>query len=204
MPNFWEDAKLLVPPQLRYLFRIANIDQWSHEGPSGHKCQKLTLKFWYLGPKVNFCQQGIALQRPGIQLSRWTQEKFPFPRYGSFTEAHPEFWPFFGTDTTEVQIQLKNVPLARVGPKRYILVKKSIFLPWSPNFVNSTFVALCIRAITHHNISFCFWARAIWARELFFFWKSLPSPYAVTAGIINQLSHQWPIGAICAPLPGLS
>ena len=38
---------------------------------------------------------------------------------------------------------------------------------------------------THHNISFCLWIRAIWARESFFLLKIFTRPHCGTLSVIN-------------------
>ena len=94
-----------------------------------NKCRKLWIQIrppdpepiGYLGQKVNllygnhnFCQQGISQVYPGLQLSHSDHpKKFPFPSYGSFFGAHPCFWPFWASDTTEVQLPLILVRFQR-------------------------------------------------------------------------------------------
>ena len=72
-------------------------------GRYGRKCAILTWKFGYLGPKVNFFCMAIAIlvnmayhqYTKGYNFPIGTTPiKFPIPSYGSFSGAHPYFWPF--------------------------------------------------------------------------------------------------------------
>ena len=83
--------------------------------------------------------------------------------------------------------------LPKIGPDRRIFAKPSDFLPWHPIFVNRAFVSLlCVTTITHwtlHNISFCFWVKAIWAEKSVFSFENLnPAPlHCGTLPLVNSL-----------------
>ena len=51
---------------------------------------------------------------PGTTAFPLYSQKIPFLRYGSFSEAHPEFWPFLGSNVT------KNIPKNINGEWRFL------------------------------------------------------------------------------------
>ena len=63
----------------------------------------------------------------GLQLSPLypPPKKIPFPRYRSFTVAHPEFWPFLGSGATEFWSEINETRITLQFPNLTPLAKKS-------------------------------------------------------------------------------
>ena len=78
----------------------------------GRKNAFLTLKFLYLGPKVNFLfwnrdisSHGHLTNTPRATPQKFsTRKNFPLLRRVSFSEAHPGFWPFQASAQSQVFI----------------------------------------------------------------------------------------------------
>ena len=63
----------------------------------------------------------------GLQLSPLypPPKKIPFPRYRSFTVAHPEFWLFLGGGATEFWSEINETGITLQFPNLTPLAKKS-------------------------------------------------------------------------------
>ena len=84
--------------------------------------------FWYLGPKINLCFVNRAYYRYN-RASTFpfvpTPQEILFPRYRSFTVAHPEFWPFLGSGATEFWSEINETRITLQFPNLTPLAKKS-------------------------------------------------------------------------------
>ena len=78
------------PVRLKLATRDENVQFWPK------KFDIMGQKSIFFNGNRDFCQQGISPVCSGLQLvhSDHPKKNFRFPSNGSFSEAHPCFWPF--------------------------------------------------------------------------------------------------------------